>query len=112
MRLSIYDIIKGPVISDKAQKINSDLKKLVLKVHPKSNKPLIKEAIEKLFNVKVDKIRVHSRKGKVRKFKRMTFVGDLEKRAIITLKEGYTLDLFGHGQSGATVEPQISEKKS
>ncbi len=112
MRLSIYEIIKGPVVSDKAQKINADLKKLVLKVHPKSNKPLIKEAIEKLFNVKVDKIRVNSRKGKTRKFKRMTFVGNLEKRAIITLKEGYTLDLFGHGRAGAAVEPQVNEKKS
>ena len=40
--------------------------------------------------------------------------GNLEKRAIITLKEGYTLDLFGHGRAGAaTVEPQVeTEKKS
>lgn len=114
MRLSIYDIIQGPVISEKAQKINSDLKKLVLKVHTKSNKPLIKEAIEKLFNVKVDKVRVLLRKGKLRKFKRMSFTGKLEKRAIVTLKEGYTLDLFGHGRSGqaeVAENPQVAENK-
>lgn len=107
MDLSIYDIIRGPVISDKAQEVNSDLKKLVLEVHPKSNKPLIKEAIEKLFNVKVDNVRVLLRKGKFRKAGKKVIVGKLEKRAIVTLKEGYTVDLFGH--SGSTNPTQLAK---
>lgn len=107
MDLNIYDIIQGPIISDKAQKINADLKKLVLKVHPKSNKPLVKEAIEKLFNVKVDSIKILVRKGKLRKAGKKIVQGKLEKRAIVTLKEGYSVDLFGHAGAGKSViEPQ------
>lgn len=109
MDLNIYDIIQGPVISDKAQEINAELKKLVLKVHPKSNKPLVKEAIEKLFNVKVDNIRILVRKGKLRKAGKRVIQGKLEKRAIVTLKEGYSVDLFGHAGEGKTVvKPQLA----
>ena len=108
MDLNIYDIIKGPIISDKAQRVNTNLKKLVLKVHPKSNKPLVKEAIEKLFNVKVDSVRIIVRKGKLKKFGKTTFKGKLEKRAIITLKEGYTVDLFGQAGGKPVVEAQAS----
>lgn len=110
MDLSIYDIIKGPIVSDKAQKTNSDLNKLVLRVHPKSNKPLIKEAIEKLFNVKVDKIGIVVRQGKLKKFSKIPFRDNKEKHAIVTLKEGYTVDLFGHtGNKPVVVESQTTK---
>ena len=39
MELSIYQIIQGPVVSDKAYKLNKKLNKLVIKVHPQANKP-------------------------------------------------------------------------
>lgn len=106
MELSIYDVIQGPMISEKAQKTNADLKKLALKVHPHANKPMVKEAIERLFNVKVDNIRVVVRKGKLRMVGRRPVVGKLQKHAIVTLKEGYTVDIFGHGQA------QVAEKQS
>ncbi len=38
LNLSIYDIIKGPVVSEKATLLNQKLKKLVLTVHPQANK--------------------------------------------------------------------------
>lgn len=98
MDLSIYDIIIGPVISDRAYKLNKLFKKLALKVHPHANKPLVKEALEKLFNVKVDKINIVVRKGKVRKVRGRTTTGKLSKRAIVTLAEGYSLDFMD--QSG------------
>ncbi len=101
MDLTIYDIIKGPVITDKAFKLNKKLKKLVVKVHPSANKPLVKEALEKLFNVKVDKVSVIVRKGKTTSFKRIISHKPLTKKAIITLKEGYDIDMFD--QSQATV---------
>jgi len=95
MDLSIYDVIKGPVVSEKAQKLNVDSQKLVLNVHPSANKPMIKEAIEKLFNVKVDNVRVIVRKGK-RRFvnRRREIFGNLQKKAIITLKAGYELSMM------------------
>lgn len=109
MELTIYDIIQKAIVSEKAQLINTDLNKLVLRVHPKANKPLIKEAVEKLFNLKVDKVRVLVRKGKLRKVGRMVVKGRTEKRAIVTLKEGYTIDLFGTTKPGATETKLRSE---
>jgi len=49
MDLSLYDIIKGPKISEKAYGMNQKEGKLVLEVHPKANKPLIAQALKKTF---------------------------------------------------------------
>lgn len=96
MELSIYDIVQGPVVSDKAYKLNQSLNKLVLLVHPEANKPLVREAIEKLFNVKVSSVRIMVRKGKNRMSKARRVVTDkTTKKAIVTLKEGYDVNLFG-----------------
>ena len=101
MDLTIFDVIQGPVVTDKAFRLNRDLKKLVLKVHPKANKSLVKEALEKLFNVKVDRVHIIRRKGKHRIVNRREIQGSTTKKAIITLAEGYSLDLFD--QAGKTV---------
>lgn len=99
MELTIYDIILGPVISDKASSLNNKLNKLFLKVHPEANKKLVRDAIEKLFNVKVKKVNVQNRKGKVRVVRRKTFTRSDEKRVIVTLAEGYSLSLLEQMQT-------------
>lgn len=106
MDLNIYQVILGPVISDKAYRLNRNLNKLVLKVHPKANKPMVAEALEKLFNVKVEKVSIVVRKGKQRQVKRMTVTGALTKKAIVTLAAGYSLDLLD--QAGAQVPAQAA----
>jgi len=107
-KLTIYDIIQGPVVSDKAFRLNRDLKKLVLKIHPWANKVRVKEALEKLFNVKVDTVRIIRRKGKKRIVNKRTVVGKDTKKAIITLAKGYSLDLFD--QSGKAVVKTEQDK--
>lgn len=109
MDLTIYDIIQGPVITDKAYRLNRDLKKLVLWVHPKANKPLIKEAFEKLFNVKIANIRILVRMGKVRRVGRKIVEGAARKKAIITLAEGYSLDLFDQSGSGIIGTERVAD---
>ena len=94
MDLTIYDVILGPVVTDKAYKLNRDLKQLMLRVHPHANKPMIKQALTRLFNVVVSDVRVSVRKGKVRKVGRKTVVGPKTKKAIVTLAPGYSLDFF------------------
>jgi len=94
MKLSIYNIIKKPVVTDKATRLLQEKNKITLEVHPKANKPLIAEALKKIFNVEVKDVKVIVRKGKARKFKRTESISKKRKRAIITLKEGYTLDMF------------------
>ena len=107
MELSIYQIIQGPVVSDKAYKLNKKLNKLVIKVHPQANKPSIAQAIEKLFNLKVKNVRTIVRKGKRRRVKKKIVVDPLIKKAIVTLKEGYSLDLIG--QAGASVDVRAGQ---
>lgn len=106
MDLNIYQVIVGPVISDKAYKLNKLSNKLVLKVHPHANKPMVVEALEKLFNVKVEKINIVVRKGKNRQVQRRVVTGTLTKKAIVTLAEGYSLDLFDQGRTQVSPEAQ------
>jgi large subunit ribosomal protein L23 len=100
MDLNIFEIIKGPVVSERATMLNQKLKKLVLKVHPQANKMQIKEAFQRLFNVKVDKVNTLNRIGKTRRVRRVIVQGSTTKRVVVTLKEGYSVDLFG--QSGVS----------
>ncbi len=98
VKLTKYDIIKGPVISDKAHKLNRVEKQLVLRVHPKANKPSIKSAIEQLFKVKVKDVRTLLRKKSSLRAtsKRYNATPTLtkEKIAYVTLAEGHSLNLF------------------
>ncbi|UNE35365.1 50S ribosomal protein L23 [Vermiphilus pyriformis] len=104
MALNIYQVILGPIVnSNKAYRLNQQLNQLVLKVHPDANKPMIKEALEKLFNVKVKAVNTSRRKGKTRYVRRRPVHGILTKKAIVTLAEGYSLDLNDQTGSPVTV---------
>lgn len=96
MELSIYDIIKGPLVfSEKAAKLNRAQNQLVLEVHTNSNKALIKEALEKLFDVKVEQVRTLIRKKSnnrvaARRYKARPTIHK-RKIAYVTLKEGHSI---------------------
>lgn len=112
MEISVYNLIKGPLLSEKAQHLNQELNKLVLEVHMCANKPLIKSALKKLFNVEVANVRIQIRKGKSRSTRgRLATVGSDRKIAYVTLKKGHTLDLFGHGQQQQNMPEQEQQKQ-
>lgn len=77
MGLTIYDIIQKPVVTSKASELARKLNKVVLQVHPDANKPMIAEALKKLFNVLVESVRIVVRKGKTKTFKRIKSKGAL-----------------------------------
>lgn len=111
MDLTVYDIVKGPIVTDKAYKLNNKLKQLIIQVHMHANKSLVRQALEKLFNVKVDKVRIIIRKGKLRtNNKRYKIQGITTKKAIVTLKEGYSIDALG--QPGVDVTTQTHEQEA
>jgi large subunit ribosomal protein L23 len=58
-----------------------------------ATKPQIKEAVEKLFDVKVRSVNTHVRKGKVKAFKGTIGEQPAVKRAIVTLEEGHSIDV-------------------
>ena len=87
-----YDVIVSPVITEKAT-VASEHNKVVFKVAPKATKPQIKEAVEKLFDVKVRSVNTLVRKGKTKVF-RGNFGSQCDvKRAVVTLEEGHRIDV-------------------
>ena len=87
-----YDVIIAPVITEKAT-MASEHNKVVFKVRKEATKPQIKEAVEKLFDVKVKAVNTNVRKGKKKAFKNK--IGQLSdvKRAVVTLEEGHRIDV-------------------
>ena len=80
-----YDVIVAPVITEKAT-MGSEYNKVMFKVARTATKPQIKEAVEKLFDVKVKSVNTLIREGKIKAFKgRMGQQSDV-KRAIVTLE--------------------------
>lgn len=94
LKLKLTDVILGPVVSPKAYELHQKNNELMVKVHMSANKPLIAQAIKKLFGAEVERVHTQIRKGKVRRVGRSVVRGGDEKRAIIKLKEGYKVDLI------------------
>ena len=87
-----YDIIVSPVITEKAT-LASERNQVIFRVAPHATKPQIKEAVEKLFDVKVKRVNTLVRKGKVRTFRGMRGQLSDVKKAIVTLEEGHRIDV-------------------
>ncbi len=87
-----YDVILSPVITEKATTA-SEHNQVMFKVATHATKPQIKEAVEKLFDVKVKSVNTHVRKGKVKAFRGSLGTQSPVKRAIVTLEEGHTIDV-------------------
>ena len=102
MELSIYNVIVAPLVTSKSHSTYQLTKQVIFKVHPAANKPLIAQAIEKLFNIKVEKVRIIVRKGKLRRVGRHMTTGSLTKKAIVTFKDGASFDFVGWSQPAPT----------
>ena len=90
--ITIYDVLERPFMSEKAISLKEKDNSIVFKVHPDSNKVQIKEAVERFFKVKVQKVRTMNFNGKVKRFGRTTGRRNDWKKAVVVLKEGETLD--------------------
>jgi large subunit ribosomal protein L23 len=87
-----YDIIIAPLITEKATAA-SEKNQVVFEVAKSATKPQIKEAVEKLFDVKVKRVNTLNTKRKTRVFRgRRGVVGNF-KKAIVTLEEGHSIDV-------------------
>lgn len=87
-----YDVIIAPVITEKAT-MASEHNKVMFKVAKTATKPQIKEAVEKLFDVKVKSVNTLIREGKFKTFKNKIGQQSDVKRAIVTLEEGHRIDV-------------------
>ena len=87
-----YDVIVSPVITEKATNL-SELNKVVFRVAPGATKPLIKEAVERLFDVKVLAVNTLVTKGKEKVFRGRKGRRSDVKKAIVTLAQGQSIDV-------------------
>ena len=87
-----YDVIVSPVITEKATNA-SERNQVMFRVAKHATKPQIKDAVEKLFDVKVKSVNTLVRKGKKKAFRgRLGQQSDV-KKAIVTLEEGHRIDV-------------------
>ncbi|MDO8840008.1 MAG: 50S ribosomal protein L23 [Parvibaculum sp.] len=92
MNAHLYDIILSPVITEKAT-MASEANQVIFKVAPKATKPQVKEAVEKLFDVKVKAVNTLIRKGKTKRFRGIAGRQSDFKKAIVTLEDGHSIDV-------------------
>jgi large subunit ribosomal protein L23 len=91
------DVILAPVVSEKSYALADQAHAAyTFKVAVGASKPEIHDAVEAIFNVKVLKVNTLNRKGKRKRNRRTGVFGSRpdSKRAIVTLVEGQTIDLF------------------
>ncbi len=94
----MHEILIRPLITEKMSNLTADYNKYGFLVIPKANKIEIAKAVENKFNVHVVDIKTVNHPGKIktqfRKSGRFTGKTARYKKAIVTLREGETIDLF------------------
>lgn len=95
----LHQIILGPVVSEKSTRVAEKRNQAVFKVLRDAEKPEIKEAVEKLFNVKVEGVQTLNVKGKTKRFGRSEGRRSDWKKAYVTLAQGQELDFLSGAAS-------------
>ncbi len=91
------DVIIRPVVSEKSY-AGLDLNTYTFLVDKRANKTEIKEAIQRIWDVRVTSVRTLNRKGKVKRRRFTQGKRADEKRAIVTLAEGDAIEIFETGK--------------
>jgi large subunit ribosomal protein L23 len=90
----IYDVIKKPLFTEKGMAMKEAENKLLVHVATDANKHEIKQAMEEIFKVKVDKVATVTMKGKLKRHGKYIGRRSDKKKAIVTLKQGEKLDFI------------------
>ena len=92
--MTVYEVIRRPLITEKGQDKKDNERTLVFEVAAGANKTQVKQAVEKLFKVKVDDVRTATFEGKMRR--RGKFMGYRSdwKKAYVRLKDGQKVPDF------------------
>ena len=88
-------VLLSPHISEKSTRVADAYNQVVFKVLPDARKPEIKRAVEKLFNVQVERVQVTNYEGKRKGFQRRTGKRSDWKKAYVKLKAGHDIDFLG-----------------
>jgi large subunit ribosomal protein L23 len=89
-----YEIVKKPLVSEKSQRLKEASNQVTFEVVVDANKIEIRQAVEKLFKVRVASVRTVIARGKNRRVGRRSGRQPNWKKAIVTLKPGEKIELF------------------
>lgn len=90
----VTQVIKKPILTEKSY-IGMEDGKYTFEVDRKANKTQVKKAFETIFEVKVEKVNIVNLPGKKKRVGKYEGKTSPVKKAIIKLKEGETLEIFG-----------------
>jgi large subunit ribosomal protein L23 len=91
---NFYDVILRPVVSEKSNNLMASSNKYTFLVNKRSDKTSVAKALEFIFNVKVKDVNILNLKAKKVKFKGVVGKIASNKKAVVTLNDGYKLHLF------------------
>jgi large subunit ribosomal protein L23 len=89
-----HDLIRKPIITEKAGNAKDKLNKITFAVDPRANKMEVKKAVENIFKVKVDRVNIINVKGKPKKLGRSSGKRADWKKAVVTVSVGQTIEVF------------------
>lgn len=90
----LSQVVRKPLVTERFADLRERDNKFIFEVHPDANKHEIRQAIEHFFGVKVTNVRTMNVVGKVKRLGRYSGKRADWKKAIVTLAEGDSIDLF------------------
>ncbi|MGN1277700.1 MAG: 50S ribosomal protein L23 [Floccifex sp.] len=92
------DVIIRPIITEKSMKLMAEDNKYTFEVAKSTNKVEIRQAVEAIWNVKVEQVNTSNSKQRTKRIGRYMGKVPAVHKAIVKLKEGYSIDLFGDAE--------------
>ncbi len=93
---ALYHVLLAPYVSEKSTRVADKHKQFVFAVRQDATKPVIKQAVEKMFNVQVERVTVLNMRGKVKRVGRTPGRRRNSKKAYVRLKPGFDIDFLAN----------------
>lgn len=95
MRERLYEVIVSPHVSEKSTKLADSEKQFVFNVIPSANKIEVKQAVEKIFNVKVENVQMSRKQGKVKRRGQIVGRRNHSKKAFVRIAKDQDIEFTG-----------------
>lgn len=90
-------VLLAPVVSEKSYGLVADRRKYTFRVHPDAHKTQVRQAVERVFGVKVTGVNVSAVPAKPKRRGMTKGRRPGWKKAVVTVAEGQTIEIFGPG---------------
>lgn len=92
--ISVYDVVKKPITTEKSELLRKNFNKYTFEVDTRANKLEIKDAVEKIFGVKVESVTTLNVKSKPKRHGMKIYMTSQVKKAVVKLKDGDSIKYF------------------